>query len=141
MLEWITSASWIAGQKPMSTLRDLIAPDQVDGLEFAFWPLLLNGREPDVGVLISCGVDPLVLCIEVKYLSGMSDVPLLAGDRGDFTGNQIADQQDICQPIFAFMRTMSACGAREAHARVVSRAFRWARCETWSPRKEQPMQA
>ena len=36
---------------------------------------------------------------------------------------------------------MSACGAREANASVVSRAFRWARWATWSATMEQPMQA
>lgn len=34
------------------------------------------------------------------------------------------------QPIRAFRRAMSACGAREAYTRVVSRAFRWTRLLT-----------
>jgi hypothetical protein len=38
--------------------------------------------------------------------------------------------QGIFQPIRAFRRAMSACGAREAYARVVSRAFRCARWAT-----------
>ncbi len=49
--------------------------------------------------------------------------------------------QGIVQPIRAFKRAMSACGAREANASVVSRAFRWARWATWSATKEQPRQA
>src|SRR3981189_908959 len=49
--------------------------------------------------------------------------------------------QGISQPIRAFRRAMSACGAREAYTRVVSRAFRWARWPTWSAPREQPMQA
>jgi hypothetical protein len=36
---------------------------------------------------------------------------------------------------------MSAWGARETNASVVSRAFRWAGCATWSARKEHPAQA
>ena len=36
---------------------------------------------------------------------------------------------------------MSACGARETNASVVSRAFRWARWATWSATNEQPRQA
>ena len=36
---------------------------------------------------------------------------------------------------------MSAWGARETKASVVSRAFRWAGCATWSARKEHPAQA
>jgi hypothetical protein len=47
----------------------------------------------------------------------------------------------ISQPIFAFRRAMSACDAREADTRVVSRAFRWATWATWSAQKEQPRQA
>jgi hypothetical protein len=46
--------------------------------------------------------------------------------------------QGIVQPIRDFKRSMSGCGAREANASVVSRAFRWARWATWSARKEQP---
>ena len=38
--------------------------------------------------------------------------------------------QGIAQPIRAFRRAMSVCGARDANTRVVSRAFRWARCAT-----------
>ena len=50
--------------------------------------------------------------------------------------------QGMCsQPIRAFRRAMSACGAREAYTSVVSRAFKWARWETWSAPREQPMQA
>ena len=36
---------------------------------------------------------------------------------------------------------MSACGARETNASVVSRAFRCAGCATWSATSEQPTQA
>ena len=47
----------------------------------------------------------------------------------------------ISQPIRAFSRSMSACGAREANTSVVSRAFRWATWATWSATIEQPRQA
>src|SRR6266576_4668479 len=47
----------------------------------------------------------------------------------------------IFQPIRAFRRSMSDCGARETNTRVVSRAFRWARWATWSATMEQPRQA
>src|SRR4029453_15383085 len=49
--------------------------------------------------------------------------------------------QGIVQPIRAFRRWMSACGAREAYTSVVSRAFRWGRVATWSAPREQRMQA
>ena len=47
----------------------------------------------------------------------------------------------ISQPIRAFTRSMSACGARETNTSVVSRAFRWATWATWSATIEQPTQA
>ena len=47
----------------------------------------------------------------------------------------------IFQSIRRFRRSMSVCGAREANARVVSRALRWARWATWSATKEQPRHA
>jgi hypothetical protein len=49
--------------------------------------------------------------------------------------------QGIFQPIRAFTRSMSACGARDTLAKVVSRAFRWATSATWSAMIEQPTHA
>jgi hypothetical protein len=45
------------------------------------------------------------------------------------------------QPIRSLKPWISAWGARVTYASVVSRAFRWAGCVTWSALKEQPMQA
>ena len=49
--------------------------------------------------------------------------------------------QGWVQPIRAFTRAMSGCGAGETKASVVSLAFRWATCATWSATSEQPMHA
>ena len=49
--------------------------------------------------------------------------------------------QGMDQPIRSLTRAMSRCGAREAKASVVSRAFRWATWATWSATREQPRQA
>ena len=49
--------------------------------------------------------------------------------------------QGISQPIRAFTRSMSGWPAREAKAKVVSRAFRWATSATWSATREHPGQA
>src|SRR4029079_15743530 len=46
-----------------------------------------------------------------------------------------------CQPVRSFRPWISAWGARETNASVVSRAFKWAGCATWSARNEQPTQA
>ena len=45
------------------------------------------------------------------------------------------------QPMRSFRLRISAWGAREMYASVVSRAFRWAGCATWSATIEQPTQA
>ena len=47
----------------------------------------------------------------------------------------------ISHPMRSFRPRISAWGARETNASVVSRAFRWAGCATWSATKEQPTQA
>jgi hypothetical protein len=44
------------------------------------------------------------------------------------------------QPIRAFKRSMSGCGARDTYASVVSRAFRCTGFAAWSAIIEQPMQ-
>src|SRR3954447_25630003 len=44
--------------------------------------------------------------------------------------------QGIVQPIRAFIRSISCCGARETKVRVVSRACRWATSATWSATRE-----
>ena len=54
--------------------------------------------------------------------------------------SSVSVYQGMSQPIRAFQRSMSACGARETNASVVSRAFRWARWATWSATNEQPRQ-
>src|SRR5215218_4483958 len=43
----------------------------------------------------------------------------------------------ITEPIRAFQRSMSDCGARETNTSVVSRAFRWERCSEDSRRGDE----
>ena len=68
-------------------------------------------------------------------------VPCHSSTPKSVSNSSVMVYQGIVQPIRAFTRLMSACGAREAKARVVSRAFRWATCATWSATREQPGQA
>src|SRR5688500_11272026 len=74
-LNWFASAKapvqtgWTFG-----TMAALLEPTRVVGIRYAFWPMLPNGREPDVCLLVSLrDADPLLICIEAKYFSGMSD--------------------------------------------------------------------
>jgi hypothetical protein len=93
-LEWLASAvTPLGAQARYSRLGEMMSPEDVIGIHIAFWPALPNRREPDVVVLVSRRhSDPLLLCIEVKYLSGMSDFEVNEADERQLTGNQIADQ-------------------------------------------------
>ena len=65
-------------------------------------------------------------------------VPCHSSTPKSASNSSVMVYQGIVQPIRAFTRSMSGCGAREAKARVVSRACRWATWATWSATREQP---
>jgi hypothetical protein len=92
---WLASAVRPASQGGVvSRLGDIVPPDKIHSIRFAFWPTLRNGREPDVALLIEMDdAQAILVFIEAKYFSGMSDseVPGDLDDRGR-TGNQIVDQ-------------------------------------------------
>jgi len=68
--------------------------DDIQRLHYAFWPTLLNGREPDILMGIECSDGKIFqVMIEAKYLSGVSDVTLQDMEiTSYYSGNQIADQ-------------------------------------------------
>src|SRR6185295_16034245 len=80
-------------------------------------------------------VDPLAVADE-----GVGPVPLVHAEV--LSKSSVIVYHGIsCQPIRSFRPWISAWGARETNASVVSRAFKWAGCATWSARNEQPTQA
>ena len=80
------------------------------------------------------------MAVEKEYAFEGPDGPASLLDLFDGR-RQLIVYQGISQPIRSFQPAISACGARDANARVVSRAFRWARWATWSATKEQPTHA
>ena len=56
-------------------------------------------------------------------------VPCHSSTPKSVSNSSVMVYQGIVQPIRAFSRAMSGCGARETKTKVVSRAFRWA---TWA---------
>ncbi len=94
-LDWLTSAvSPIVSHGLGHRLGDIMPPTEVAKVAFAFWPMLGNGREPDVALFMEVKESsPLVMLVEAKYLSGPSDFEVPDGeDERGRTGNQIADQ-------------------------------------------------
>ena len=57
-------------------------------------------------------------------------VPCHSSTPKSVSNSSVMEYQGIVQPIRAFTRSMSGCGARETKTSVVSRAFRWARWAT-----------
>jgi hypothetical protein len=65
----------------------------IEKIIYHFWPILKNGREPDLLLEIVCKDGEIdLIMIEAKYLSGPSDFELQSDNEASITGNQIADQ-------------------------------------------------
>lgn len=91
-MDWLRSA--IHPFEVMNASSVLPNNNDIRRLHYAFWPTLLNGREPDLLIGIECMDGNLVqVMMEAKYLSGSSDVQLTDTEiTSYYSGNQIADQ-------------------------------------------------
>jgi hypothetical protein len=93
-LDWLlTAESAPVSPRPASIAEHLCRAEIVQ-VEICFWPALRNGREPDVALLFEfASGNHLLVLIEAKYFSGMSDWdgPALEDEDG-VTGSQIIDQ-------------------------------------------------
>lgn len=92
---------WLLESKPtdstVPTIHQFLGASPLHDISFSFWPRLPNGREPDLALLFASeDGSQHVLLIEVKYLSGMSNLSLEVADNDsgvrELTGNQIIDQ-------------------------------------------------
>jgi hypothetical protein len=85
--------SWLKDAEPVwNPVADLWS-GRVKQFAYSFWPRLKNNREPDLALLILYeDRTPLMLLIEVKYLSGMSDWDLDGLDEQGRSGSQLVDQ-------------------------------------------------
>lgn len=94
-LDWIHGAEAVPVlEGPIKPVSEILPVSHVRTVDFAFWPTLPNGRQPDVVLLFQCqDKSSVLIVVEVKYLSGTSDYEI-PDERDDYarTGNQIADQ-------------------------------------------------
>lgn len=110
-MEWLRSAtSPIDGA---SAALVLPKDDEINRLHYAFWPTLINGREPDLLIGIESFNGKIVqIMVEAKYLSGASDVTLQDTETTFYySGNQIADQVNDFPKTFPELngKTIVAC--------------------------------
>lgn len=93
-LDWLLNAESAPIHPAPSPLATHLPQGEVVRVDFCFWPRLPEGREPDLALLLHFASGAaLLMLLEVKYLSGMSDWdgPELDDEEG-LTGDQIADQ-------------------------------------------------
>ena len=93
-IDWIKKAE----VAPISPIQDpiskIFSTNRITNVAYKFWPILSNGREPDLAMLIHFENQRLLLIIiEAKYFSGTSDWndDDKVGHKG-LTGIQITDQ-------------------------------------------------
>lgn len=88
-LDWLHTAAPMPIATGFPAMRDIIPAQGLRAVGIAFWPKLLNRREPDVALLLQYCSDAVLIVVEAKYLSGMSD---FESDDSLVTGNQVVDQ-------------------------------------------------
>ncbi|MGH7136841.1 MAG: hypothetical protein ACREHD_13965, partial [Pirellulales bacterium] len=91
-LDWLHTAAPMPFTADLSAIRDLIPAQNLRGVLLAFWPKLPNGREPDLILLFNYDGTAVLIVVEAKYLSGMSDFEAANQSDNVLTGNQIVDQ-------------------------------------------------
>lgn len=93
-LDWLLRAKTAPVDPPPPPVESVLRPSALLEVEYRFWPRLTNGREPDLALHLRYDSGPAVLMVvEAKYLSGMSDYESDAPEVEDArTGNQIVDQ-------------------------------------------------
>ena len=91
-LDWLRS-SFHPLHSELSGADYIAANSAIEKISYHFWPILKNGREPDLLLEVLCKDGEIdVIMIEAKYHSGPSDFELQPDIETPLTGNQIADQ-------------------------------------------------
>jgi hypothetical protein len=93
-LDWLLGAEPAPVEPHPPPIASVLRGSSLVDIQYRFWPRLTNGREPDLALLVLYEDGPgLLVVIETKYLSGMSDYESDAPEGEDaLTGNQILDQ-------------------------------------------------
>ena len=93
-LDWLLRAKAAPVDPFPPPIETMLRPSALLEIEVCFWPRLVNGREPDLALLLRYDSGPaLLVLVEAKYLSGMSDYESDASEGEDVpTGDQVLDQ-------------------------------------------------
>jgi len=93
-IDWIKKAEPAPISPAAPPISSLFETSRVAQVYFKFWPILSNGREPDLALLVMFEKqDYLLIVVEAKYFSGTSDWDDEEwGEQHDLTGSQLADQ-------------------------------------------------
>lgn len=93
-LDWLLRAQAAPFDPLPPAIETVLRPAALFEVEYRFWPRLSNGREPDLALLLRYeDGSTLLVLVEAKYLSGMSDYEGDASEGADaLTGDQILDQ-------------------------------------------------
>jgi len=93
-IDWIKKAEAAPVSPAAPSISSLFGNSGVSQVYYKFWPLLSNGREPDLALLVMFeGQDFLLIVVEAKYFSGTSDWDNEEwGKQHNLTGSQLVDQ-------------------------------------------------
>jgi len=93
-IDWIKKAEPAPISPTAPPISSLFGKGRVSQVYYKFWPILSNGREPDLALLVVFeGRDLLLIVVEAKYFSGTSDWDDEEwGEQHDLTGSQLVDQ-------------------------------------------------
>ena len=125
--DWIQMAEIAPVSPSPPSITNLLNKSWPSKIYFKFWPLLENGREPDLAILVELENGRfLIIVVEVKYLSGTSDWDDDEKAKTlDITGSQLADQVMglYMMPTAELMRWFEIPGRAESHDVVKAHLF------------------
>jgi hypothetical protein len=93
-IDWIKTAEAAPVSPTAPPINSLFGTGEISHVDYKFWPVLTNGLEPDLALLVTVGSRKfLLIVVEAKYFSGTSDRDDEEwAKQRDLTGSQLADQ-------------------------------------------------
>ena len=93
-IDWIKTAEAAPVSPIAPPITSLFGTGEISQVYYRFWPVLTNGREPDLALLVAIDNRKfLLITVEAKYFSGTSDWDDEEwAEQRDLTGSQLADQ-------------------------------------------------
>ncbi len=93
-IDWIKKAEAAPVSPTAPPITSLFGTRGISQVDYRFWPVLTNRREPDLALLVTIESHKfLLILVEAKYFSGTSDSDDEEwAEQRDLTGSQLADQ-------------------------------------------------